>query len=178
MVVAADDVGDAHVMVVHHHRQHIGGGAIRAQQHQIVQILVGEGNRPLHLILDHRHALLRSPQTHDRLAVRGALGGIAVAPTAVIARWAAFLARKLAHLVQLGGRGIAGIGIAARHHLGHRRLVPLGAGELVDDVPIPVDAEPRQAVQDGVDGLLGGTLPIGILDPQQHLPALPSHRAN
>ena len=49
--------------------------------------------------------------------------------------------------------------------------VALGAGELEDHVAVPVEAEPGQAVEDRVDRALGGALPVGILDAQQHLPA-------
>ncbi|MNQ93829.1 hypothetical protein D3C85_1093110 [compost metagenome] len=37
VVVAANDVGHAHVVIVHHHGQIVGGGAVRAQDDQIVQ---------------------------------------------------------------------------------------------------------------------------------------------
>ena len=45
------------------------------------------------------------------------------------------------------------------------------AAELVDDVAVPIELQPFQAVEDGRYRLLGGTLAIGVLDPQQHLAA-------
>ena len=58
VIVAADDVGDVHVVVVHHHGQHVGRRAVRAQQHEIVEILVLPDDAALHRVLDHRLALL------------------------------------------------------------------------------------------------------------------------
>lgn len=52
--------------------------------------------------------------------------------------------------------------------------MPVGAGELGDDVSIPVEAQPAQTVQDGVDRRLGGAGTIGILDAQEELPAMVS----
>jgi hypothetical protein len=43
--------------------------------------------------------------------------------------------------------------------------VPVGARELVDDVAVPIELQPFQAIQDRSDGRLGRALAIGILDP-------------
>ena len=56
MVVAADDVGDAHVVVVHHDSEHVGRRAVGAQQHEIVEILVLPHHAALDLIFDDRFA--------------------------------------------------------------------------------------------------------------------------
>ena len=50
--------------------------------------------------------------------------------------------------------------------------MPGGAGELVDNVAVPIEAEPFHAVDDGVDGGLGGALAVGVLDAQHHLAAM------
>ncbi len=49
--------------------------------------------------------------------------------------------------------------------------MPCGAGELIDGVTVPGDAQPFQPIEDGIDRSLRGTLAVGILDPQQHLAA-------
>ena len=49
--------------------------------------------------------------------------------------------------------------------------VPGRAGELIDRLAVPVDAEPAQALEDGVDRGLRGALAVGVLDAQQHLAA-------
>src|SRR5713226_1379231 len=47
-----------------------------------------------------------------------------------------------------------------------------GPAELVDDLAVPIELEPFKAVQDGRDGRFGRSLPIGVLDTQQHLAAV------
>ena len=59
MVVAADDMGDAHVVVVDHDREIVGRRAVAAQDDEVVEILVGEDDAALHPVLDHRLALAR-----------------------------------------------------------------------------------------------------------------------
>jgi len=43
-----------------------------------------------------------------------------------------------------------------------------GAGELIERLAVPIDAEPSQAIEDGVDRRRGRALAVGILDTQQH----------
>ena len=66
MIVAADDVGDAHVVIVDHDGEHVGRVAVGAQQHEIVELLVGEDDLALHLVVDDRLALLPGAQPDDR----------------------------------------------------------------------------------------------------------------
>ena len=44
--------------------------------------------------------------------------------------------------------------------------VPLSALGLVDHLVVPIEAEPGQAVEDGVDRLLGRAHPVGVFDAQ------------
>ena len=59
MVVAADDVGDAHVVVVDDDGEHVGRRAVGAQQDEVVEVLVLAGDAALHLVLDHGLAVER-----------------------------------------------------------------------------------------------------------------------
>jgi hypothetical protein len=102
MVVAADDVGDAHVVIVDDHGVHVGRVAVRAQDDEIVQILVGETHVALHAVAHDRLALLRRLDADRALDAGRRLGRIAVAPAPVIARRSALGARLLAHFLQLG----------------------------------------------------------------------------
>ena len=80
VIVAANDVGHAHVVIVHHHGQIIGRGAVRAQQDQIVQIVGRPTDRALDLV-GHRHrGRLRAAETHDVGQGQIVHGGLAVAP--------------------------------------------------------------------------------------------------
>ena len=50
--------------------------------------------------------------------------------------------------------------------------VAFGAGELIDDLAIPIEIEPGQAIEDGGDRGLGGAGAVGILDAQAELAAV------
>jgi hypothetical protein len=84
VIVAADDVGHAHVVVVDHHRQHVGRRAVGAQQHQVVEVLVLPGDAALHLVVDRGLAGERGLEADHRLDVRARFGRVAVAPAPVI----------------------------------------------------------------------------------------------
>ena len=71
MVVAADDVGHAHVVVVDHHRQHVGRGAVRPQQDEIVELGIGDRDAALDEVLDHGFALAWGLQANDEGRVFG-----------------------------------------------------------------------------------------------------------
>ncbi len=98
VVVAADDVGHAHVVVVHHHRQHVGRVAVGAQQHEIVEVLVLPGDAALDLVLDHGLAGQRRLQPDRGLDAGRRVARIAVAPAAVVEPGLALGASLLAHL--------------------------------------------------------------------------------
>ena len=61
MIVAANDVRHAHVVVVDDDGEHVGRIAVRAQEHQVVEVLVGERDLALNEVVDHRLALLPAP---------------------------------------------------------------------------------------------------------------------
>jgi len=171
MVVATDDVGDAHIVVVDHDREHVGRGAVAAQQDEVVEVLVLPNHAALDLVLDHGLAGLRRLEADGRLdAIRGGRG-VAVTPHAVIEPGAAFGARLVAHRRQLLRRRIAVVSPAGGEQALGDLAMAGGAAELVDDVAVPIELQPLQAVQDGVDRLLGRTLAVGVLDPEQHLAA-------
>ena len=171
MVVAADDIGDAHVVVVDDDGEHVSRTAVGAQQHEVVEVLVGEGDAALHLVVDHRLALLRRAQADHRLHAGGRLGGIAVAPAAVVARRAVLGARLLAHLRELLGRGVTLVGVALGEQFLGDLAVTRRAGELVHDLAVPFQPQPLQPVDDRGDGRLRRALAIGVLDAQQHAAA-------
>src|SRR3546814_19259299 len=58
------------------------------------------------------------------------------------------------------------VGAARREQRACQLGVVPGAGELVDDLAVVVEAEPGEAVEDGIDGFRGRALAIGVLDAQ------------
>ena len=169
VVVAADHVGDAHVDVVDHHRQHVGRRAVAAQQHHVVELLVGDLDLALHQVLDHGLAGLRRLQPdHGRHARRrlGSGRGRASGRRSASAGPASRCSRP--HRVQLLGRGVAVIGLA----LGQQPQ-----GDLGDDAPArsawntggSSASSPSQPSPSKMASIaaLGRPLPVGVLDPQQ-----------
>ena len=173
VVVAADRVGDAYVVVVHHDGQHVGGGAVGPQDDEIVQRVVGPGHFALDEIGDGGLAVQRHLDADHRIDARGRLGGIPVAPAAIVdPRGTAGFPGFLAHLGEFLGRAVAPVGLALREQLLGDFAVPVGVVRLVGLVPVPIECKPAQAVENGLYGLVGGALAVGILDPQQELPAV------
>jgi len=65
MIVAANDVGDAHIVVVDHHCEHVGRRAVGTQQYVIVELGVFDRNLALDCVLDCRFAVFGSPEPDD-----------------------------------------------------------------------------------------------------------------
>ncbi len=78
MIVAPDDVGDAHIVIVHHHGKHVSRRTVGAQQDQFVQIGIRPRDRALHVITHRQLARIRHAQAYDGWrAGRQRLGWIA-----------------------------------------------------------------------------------------------------
>jgi hypothetical protein len=78
----------------------------------VVEVLVGEDDLALHLVVDDGLALLLCAQTDYGLDASGRFSRIAVAPAAVIAHRLALEARLLAHLLKLFHAGVTTVGAA------------------------------------------------------------------
>ena len=170
MIVAADDVGDAHVMVVDDHREHVGRGAVGAQQDEIVELGIGDRDAALDEVLDHRLAVARRLQADDeRRAFRP--GVAAVAPLALEPERPPLGLGLLAPRLQLLGRQIAAIGGAALDQLVGDLGVARLELRLEIGVAVPVEAEPLQPVEDRRRSLPGSSAPCRC--PRSRSSALP-----
>ena len=167
MVGTADHMGDIHIHIVHHHRQHIGGRAVRTQQHHIVQLAVLEAHIPQHDVMDDGFALLPRLQPHHKgfAVLFGARRSIA--PAAVVAHRVAGGLLFLAHRRQFLRRRIATIGFAFGHQFFGHLAVTRGAGELVEHIAVPVQPHPGHAIEDGGHRFGGGALAVGVFDAQE-----------
>ena len=65
MIITPDHMGDAHVMIIDNDGQHIGGGAIGAQDDHVIKDPVLHGNLALNQIGDCRAALIRHFHAHN-----------------------------------------------------------------------------------------------------------------
>ena len=180
----ADDVGDPHQVIVHHHRQVIGGKAVGFQQHLIVYLFVLNTDGAAHQVFEHRLALPGHLQA-DHVGIARVQPGFhlrrtAVAPGAVIARRLTGSDLPLAHCLQLFRGAEAVVGAAVFHHLRGIAAVDLGALRLdVGAVPavtvgafVILDAGPLQAVHQLLHRPFHQAGLVGILDAQNELPAM------
>ena len=166
MIVAADDVSHAHVVIVDHDRQHIGRRPVRPEQHEVVQLGVLDGHLALDPIVDRGLAVLRCLQPDDEGAI-GIFRSILVAPGAADAQRLLGRLRLCAHRGEFVGGQIAAIGVAVRDHRMRDRRVAVGARELIGRCLVGIEPEPMHPLQDRVDRVLCRSRAVGILDPQQ-----------
>ena len=174
VVVAADHVGDAHVVVVHHHGQHVGRRPVRAQQHHVVELIVGRHHAALHGVLHHGLALARGAQPDHGRRV-GVLRRRDVAPGGAEQRRAPLGPGLLARGFDLLGRGEAAKGRPGVEHRARDLGVAVRPGELAHRLAVPVEPEPFEPPEDRRRRLLRGPGPVGVLDPKEE-PAAPAAR--
>ncbi len=70
VVIPANNMCHAHVVIVHNYGQHIGRRPVGAQQNHVVQRLVFPSNSALDLIVNRRLALARGFQAYNIRCVR------------------------------------------------------------------------------------------------------------
>ena len=113
MVVAANHVGDAHIPVVHHHAEVVGGGAVGTGDNQVVECFVGNADVAFDQVMPFGYAVERGFETHHGVAAFGNFGQSFAgfgAPAAVVCGGAFFFG-LLAHGFQLFFAGIAMVGV-------------------------------------------------------------------
>ena len=122
VVVAADHVRDPHVEVVDDDAEVVGRRAVRARDHEVVELRVGDLDAPLDAVVPRDAAGQRIPEADHRRDARRRRhpGGVLGPPAAVVARLLAARHLRGAQGVELGGRHVAVVGEPALEHLGER----------------------------------------------------------
>ena len=117
MIVAADHMGNAHVVIIHHNGEHIGRGPVGTQQDIVVDLGILDRNLALNRVVDRGFPVGRNLEAnYERHAVRG-LAFAAVAPAAIIPHGLLVCPLFGSHLLQLFGSGEALIGVAGFQQL-------------------------------------------------------------
>ena len=114
VVIAADHMGDAHIVIIHNHGMQIGGRAIAAQDDHVIQFAIGDAHFALHQIRNHGLAFQRCLDANGEGLARLFRARLTVPPAAIIARWATFRCSAFAHFGQFFRRRPAAIGLAHR----------------------------------------------------------------
>src|SRR5690606_37029690 len=94
-----------------------------------------------------------------------------IARGAAVARLLARRHGPLAHRLEFLARLVGVIGVARSDELLGHLAVTLQAMGLVDRALVVVHAQPGHRLEDRVDRRLGTALAVGVLDPQDELPA-------
>ena len=173
-VLATQDMGDTHGCVIDGVDQSVEGLPALAHDDVVRNAAGLEGDRTA----DHvgeGDVLVRHPHPQDGQALLGPEGVLLrlgqVAVEAVVAELGVLAARTVTGLDLLGG-GVGLVQVAGLQQLGRHLLVQVHAlglaVGLVGATPahalVPVQAQPRQGVDDGLEGLLGVTGGVGVLD--------------
>ena len=177
--VAADDMGDAHGVVVHHVGKVVGGHAVAFNQDLIIKGAAVHGHVAVHLVVEGNGAFGGDLLPDDVGHAGGQLGFHLflgkVAAMAVVAGRHAGSFLHLAHLLQPLLIAEAVVGVPAFHQLQgiflehiHPLALDIGADGSADiGTLIPDKAGFFQRFIDDLDGAFYLTLLVGVLNPQQ-----------
>ena len=161
VVVPPNDVRDAHVVVVNHDGEVVGGRAIGTQQHKIVEVYVAEANLSLHEIVDHRLAFERPFEAYHVRRV-----GVVVNPVPPRrADGSTLRPGALSFCLQLFNREVAAVGVSGFQERHHRLAMAIGPGGLEDGFRVWFHSQPVQAFEDRRDGGFSRPFAIRVLDP-------------
>ena len=164
MIVAADHVGDAHVDVIHHHHEVVGRRAVGTLDDDVVQFGDIHRHRTLNEIIEGYRSLVGGTEPHHIGHSFGMIGSLAAG--AVVFGLAPLLHCQFALGVQLLRRAVATVGLALVQQLLHLGAVQIHALGLEEGPLVPGKAQPLHGGHDFIHVLLGGTLGIGILNPE------------
>ena len=169
MVVPADDVGDPHVDVVNGDAEIIGRGAVRADDHHVVELIVLKGDGSGQEVFHHGLALVRRAEAKAKRL--GRVRVVAAPAAAVVLGRFPLGARLLAHLLDFIGGAGAAVGRSRLEHPARRPGVHLHPLGLAVGPLVPVEAEPFERLEDCTVVLFGRALPVGVLDAEDGRPA-------
>ena len=135
VVVAADDVGNAHVEIIDDDAEVVSRRAVGARDDEVVQLAVVDFDRPLDLVLPRNASVQRVLEPIDRRNARRRRlprTEILGTPAAVIA-WLLSTRHLLgSHSLELGRRRVAAIRLSARQHLIEHGTIAIDPLHLVE----------------------------------------------
>src|SRR6266487_4529470 len=170
MVIAPDDMRDAHSRVVHHRSKVIGRHAVRAHDDEVIKLTVLKYHAAFHQILYHRVPGLRSYEAYRRGPTLRRRIGPSKATAIVFGK---LLARQrlLPANVELFLRTITIVGPALPNKAFSMFGIegqPLG---LIYRTLIPVQTHPFHPIENRGNGFRRRAFPVSILNPKnEHTP--------
>ena len=150
----------------------VGGNAV-AHDDQIVQFLIGDRDAAVDGVVPGYFAVVGIAEAdHGLDAFRNRLAdAVFGAPAAVVARFDAGGALRLAHGVELFGRGIALVGQPFGHEFINNFAIAFKTIHLVDGTFVVVEVEPLHRVENDLGGFIRGALLVGVFNAKQEFAA-------
>lgn len=145
--------------------EHIGRRTVAAEQDEIVEFGILDGDRALDAVVDRHLTVLRRAQADDVRDRRVAV--VAVAPRAADAERNALFLRLGAHRGEFVLRQVAAIGLALRKQV--VRDLGMARRALIDQARRPNRGRATAFVEDRVDRGVGRARAVGVLDAEQEL---------
>jgi hypothetical protein len=183
-LLGADDVGDAHEVVVHHVGQVVGRETVGFQQHLVVDLAPVEGDGPAEFVGDGDVASVRHGQADHVLLTGGPSGrsllGRDAAAQTVVAELELLGLLVRAELLEALAGAEARVGVAGGHQLLDMLAVDLRPlalairplGTALVGALVPLQAQPSQGLVDHLLGLDVGPLAVCVLDAQHEAAAV------
>ena len=173
VVVAAQHVGHAHGVVVHHHGQVVRGRAVAAAQDHVVQLGVLHRRGALDHVVKGRDPVLGALEPHHPpIRAPGSWSETQLAAAAVVLGLSALGPGLCAHGLHLVRGAPAPVGAACGQQLVDVAVVEVEALALEHGAALGGQVEPGHGLDDGVGGLLGAAFAVGVLHAQQEGSAL------
>ena len=176
MVVAANHMGDAHVKVVHHHAEIVGGRAVGAGDNQVVERGVGDADVAFNQVVPMGCAVQWVFEADNGFAVGGdgGQGFACFGPPAAVVGGGAFALGFFAHGGEFFFAAIAVVGVSAGKQLLDKLFIARKVLGLIDDViaVVGVQSYPVHALQDDLHAFGGGAFQVGVFDAQQKFAAV------
>ena len=167
MVVTANDMRHAHIVIVDNDGEHVRWRAVGAQEDVIVNFGVLDGDLTLHLVMDHGFAFCRNLEPDDERSAVRCVTLVAITPASVIAHRLLVRALLGTHFFELFWRCEALVGVACVEQLPRYLRVALGTIGLENRRFVKIQAEPVEPFDDLVDRVLRAPLAVRVLDPQE-----------
>ncbi|KFB73760.1 MAG: hypothetical protein AW09_000986 [Candidatus Accumulibacter phosphatis] len=169
MVVATDDMRDAHIPVIDDDTEIVGRRPIGARNDQVVKFAIGDLDPTLDKVIPGDHPVGRISEADHRLHPhrRRRQGLARIRTPATIVTWLeACSTLLLAQLIEFCRRHVTGVGATGQEHFFDDLLVARHPLRLVEGPLVVLEPQPVHAVKNRLHRFRSRTYQVGVLDAQ------------
>jgi hypothetical protein len=171
MIVASNDMGNPHERVINHNREIIGRIAVGTQNNQVVQEVVLEDHSSFDQIINDRLAFLGGLEAQRSFAAW--VSDAALAAPAIVSLLQSLGLSLLPPSLQFFCTAHTPIGMPTLKQRHGMLSVEIDALRLPKWTFIPVQSNPPQSFENGLDGFLRRTALVRVLDTKDEFASLP-----